>query len=85
MLVTRMDEGVKDMTDETRKRLPGIVERIDELRDEVDKIAKAEVDEYLNRGKEIDRVAQLISAHKAEQLYGVYGWLDSAARALENF
>lgn len=73
------------MTEETKKRLPGIIERIDELRDEVEKIHEAEVNEYLNKREEIDRVAQLSSAHKAERLYGVCIWLDNSARALANF
>lgn len=33
------------MTDETKKRLPGIIEQIDELRDEVEKIHREEFEE----------------------------------------
>lgn len=73
------------MTDETRKRLPSIIERIDELRDEVAKIHKAEVEECQEKRDKMDRVAQLDAAHKAEQLYGVYVSLDDASRLLENY
>ena len=34
------------MTDETKKRLPSIIERIDELMDEVEKIHREEFEEY---------------------------------------
>ena len=73
------------MTEETKKRLPGIIERIDELRDEVEKIHKAEVEECQEKRDEMDRVAQLDAAHKAEQLYDVYVSLDDASRLLENY
>lgn len=33
------------MTDETRKHLPDIIDRIDELRDEVNRFYEAEVEE----------------------------------------
>ena len=73
------------MTEETRKRLPGIIERIDELRDEVEKIHGAEMEELHANRDEMDRVAQLDAAHKAEQLYGVYVSLDDASRLLANY
>ena len=73
------------MTDETRKRLPGIIERIDELRDEVGRIHDAEIDEYEERCEELDRVTRLDAAHKAERLYGAYVSLDDAADILANF
>lgn len=73
------------MTDEIRKRLPGIIERIDELRDEVEKIHEAEVAECQERREEMDRVAQLDAARKAEQLYGTYVSLDDASRLLANY
>lgn len=57
------------MTDEIKKRLPGIIERIDELRDEVEKIHKAEMAECNEKREERDHTAQLDAAHKAEQLY----------------
>lgn len=73
------------MTDETKKRLPGIIERIDELRDEVEKIHSAEMKELHAKREEMDHTAQIIAAIKAEQLYGAYIWLDNAARTLENY
>ncbi len=73
------------MTEETKKRLPGIIERIDELRDEVEKIHEAEVNECQERREEMDRVARLDAANKAEQLYGAYVSLDDASRLLANF
>lgn len=73
------------MTDETKKRLLGIIERIDELRDEVEKIHDAEMEELHAKRDEMDRVAQLDAAHKAEQLYGVYVSLDDASRLLANY
>ena len=73
------------MTDETKKRLPGIIERIDELRDEVEKIHGAEMEELHAKCEEMGFVDQLDAAHKAEQLYGAYIWLDNAARALANY
>ena len=39
------------MTEETRKRIPGIIERIDELRDEVEKIHGAEMEELQARDR----------------------------------
>ena len=74
------------MTDETRQRLPGIIERIDELRDEVVKIHGAEMDELHAKCREMDDATKIIATINAEQQrYSVYGWLDNAARALENF
>lgn len=73
------------MTDETKKRIPGIIERIDELRDEVEKIHEEKVNEFHEYRKEMDCVGQLIAAKKVEQLFGAYIWLDNAARTLENY
>lgn len=73
------------MTEETRKRIPGIIERIDELRDEVEMINQAEVEECQARRDEMDRVAQLDAAHKAKQLYDAYVSLDDASRLLANY
>lgn len=73
------------MTEETKKRIPDIIERIDELRDEVEKIHSAEMEELRAKRDEMDRVAQLDAAHKAEQLYGVCVSLDDASRLLANF
>ena len=80
-----MDEGVKDMTEETRQRLPGIIERIDELRDEVEKIHSAEMEELHAKREAMDHTAQIIAAIKAEQLYGAYVSLSNAAQTLANF
>lgn len=72
------------MTDETKKSLPGIIERIDELRDEVEKIRSAEVEE-LHARLEMNDAAKIKAAIKAEQLYGAYICLDDASRLLANF
>lgn len=67
------------MTDETKKRLPGIIERIDELRDEVVKI-------MVQRWTSCMRSAEKWTMQpRSRQLYGVYVWLDSAARALASY
>lgn len=46
---------------------------------------KAEVEECQEKRDEMDRVAQLDAAHKAEQLYGVYASLGDAANILADF
>lgn len=71
------------MTEETRKRLHGIIERIDELRDEVEKIHKAEVEEM--REKEMDHFTALAAASDARSLFNAYASLDDAANILANF
>ena len=73
------------MTDETKKRLPGIIERIGELRDEVEKIHMEKVEECKKKRDDPDRTAQIITAIKAEQLYGAYASLDRASRLLTNY
>lgn len=73
------------MTEETKKRIPGIIERIDELRDEVEKIHGAEMEELHAKRLEMNDVAEIKAAIKAEQLFGAYVWLDNAARALANY
>lgn len=73
------------MTEETRKRLPGIIERIDELRDEVEKIHSAEMEELHAKCEEMNDVTEIKAVIKAEQLYGAYIWLDNAARVLANY
>lgn len=73
------------MTEETKKRLPGIIDRIDELRDEMDRIHDAEVKETRAMHGEMDRVAQLDANNRAKGLYTIYAMLDDAARLLENF
>lgn len=71
------------MTDETRKRLPGIIERIDELRDEVNRFYEAEVEEM--REKEMDHFTALAAASDARSLFNAYASLDDAANILANF
>lgn len=83
MLVARMDEGVKEMTEETKKRLPGIIERIDELRDEVNRFYEAEVEEI--REKEMDLPTALDAASDARSLFDAYASLDDAGNILANF
>lgn len=73
------------MTEETKKRLPGIIERIDELRDEVEKIHEAEMKELHEKCEGMDHEAQIKAMHKAEELFGVYVWIDNAARVLANY
>lgn len=73
------------MTDETKKRLPGIIERIDELRDEVGKIHGAEMEELRVKRGEMKQVDQIIAAIKAEQLYGACVFLSNAAQTLANY
>ena len=56
------------MTEETKKRLPCIIERIDELRDEVEKIHKAEVEEYFAKHDAMNEVCRIYEARKLRQL-----------------
>jgi uncharacterized coiled-coil DUF342 family protein len=79
-----MDEG-RSMTDETKEYLPGIIEEIDELRDEVEKIHAAEVEECNKKRDEMDQKALIGAAVKVEHLYGAYIALDNAARILAGF
>ena len=71
------------MTEETRKRLPDIIERIDELRDEVNMFYEAEVEEM--REKEMDRSTSFAAASDARSLFNAYASLDDAANILANF
>lgn len=73
------------MTEETKKSLPGIIERIDELRDEVVKIHGAEMEELHAKCGEMDDTTRIIATINAEQLYSVYVWLDHAARTLADY
>lgn len=70
------------MTDETRQRIPDIIERIDELRDEVNKIYEEELEEMK---KEMNRSAALYAASDARSLFDAYASLDDAANLLSNF
>lgn len=73
------------MTDETRKRLPDIIERIDKLASEVKEIHKAEVKELRERYDEMDLAAQLDAECKTAHLRGVYGLLYDASKVLTNY
>ena len=71
------------MTEETRKRIPDIIDRIDELRDEVNRFYEAEVEEM--REKEMDHFTALDAASDARSLFNACASLDDAANILENF
>ena len=71
------------MTEETKKRIPDIIERIDELRDEVNRFYEAEVKEM--RGKEMDLPTALDAASDARSLWDACASLDDAAEHLANF
>lgn len=73
------------MTENTKKRLPGIIERIDELRDEVDRIHDAEVEELRAKCEKMDSMDLIDAIREIRQLYGVYASLDDAAEHLANF
>lgn len=73
------------MTENTKKRLPGIIERIDELRDEVDRIHDAEVGELRAKCKKMDRMDLIDAIREIRQLYGVCASLGDAANILANF
>ena len=62
------------MTDETKKLLPGIIDRIDELRDEVRKMHDEEAKECKERRG---------TDHKVAQLFGDYIALVDASMYLE--
>lgn len=62
------------MTDETKKRLPGIIERIDELWDEVRKMHDEEAKACKERRG---------TDHKVGQLFGAYIALADASMYLE--
>lgn len=70
------------MTENTKKRLPGIIERVDELRDEVDRIHDAEVGELRAKCEKMDLIDAI---REIRQLYGVYASLGDAANILANF
>ena len=73
------------MTDETRKRLPGIIEKIDELRDEVEKIDKEEFEEYRMKRDALDEFGRINAVRKSRRLHNAFTSLDDAARLLETF
>lgn len=71
------------MTEETRQRIPDIIEQIDELRDEVSRIYEAELEEM--KKKEMSHSAALYAASDARSLFDAYASLDDAANLLANF
>lgn len=73
------------MTDETKKRLPGIIEQIDELRDEVEKIHREEFEEYMAKRDVLDEYGQIMTLRRVRRLHEAYASLDESARILETF
>lgn len=73
------------MTEETRKRLPGIIEKIDELMDEVEKIHREELEEYIKNRDALNECGRIMAERKVRRLNKAYASLDDSARLLEIF
>ena len=73
------------MTEETKKRLPSIIERIDELMDEVEKIHREEFEEHIKNRDALDEYGRIMGARKVRRLNQAYVSLDDSARLLETF
>lgn len=73
------------MTEETRKVLPGIIEQIDELRDEVENIHREEFEEYMAKRYVLDEYGRIMSSRRVRRLHEAYASLDESARILEKF
>lgn len=73
------------MTEETKKRLPSIIERIDELMDEVEKIHREEFEEYRTKRDALDEYGRIMAVRRVKRLHEVYVSLDDSARLLETF
>lgn len=73
------------MTEETKKRLPGIIERIDELMDEVEKIHREEFEEYMTKRDSLDEYGRIMGLKRVKRLHEAYASLDDSARLLETF
>lgn len=73
------------MTEETRKRLPGIIERIDELMDEVEKIHREEFEEYRTKRDALNECGRIMAVRRVRRLHEAYVSLDDSARLLETF
>ena len=73
------------MTEETKKRLPSIIERIDELMDEVEKIHMEEFEEYIKNRDALDEYGRIMGERKVRRLNQAYVSLDDSARLLETF
>ena len=73
------------MTEETKKRLPSIIERIDELMDEVEKIHREEFEEYIKNRDALNEYGRIMGERKVRRLNQAYVSLDDSARLLETF
>lgn len=73
------------MTEETRKLLPGIIEQIDELRDEVEKIHREEFEEFMTKRDVLDEYSRIMTLRRVRRLHEAYASLDESARILETF
>ena len=73
------------MTEETKKRLPSIIERSDELMDEVEKIHREEFEEYMTKRDALDEYGRIMGERKVRRLNQAYVSLDDSARLLETF
>lgn len=73
------------MTEETRKLLPGIIERIDELRDEVEKIHMEEFEGYRMKRDALNECGRIMAVRRVRRLHEAYVSLDDSARLLETF
>lgn len=73
------------MTEETRKRLPSIIERIDELMDEVEKIHREEFEEYRTKRDALNEYGKIMALRRVRRLHEAYASLDESARLLETF
>lgn len=73
------------MTENTKKRLPGIIERIDELMDEVEKIHREEFEEYRKNRDALNECGRIMAARRVRRLHEAYVSLDDASRLLANF
>ena len=73
------------MTEETKKRLPSIIERIDELMDEVENIHREEFEEYRTKRDALDEYGKIMAVRRVKRLHEAYISLDDSARLLETF
>ena len=73
------------MTEETKKRLPSIIERIDELMDEVEKIHREEFEEYIKNRDALDEYGRIMGERTVRRLNQAYVSLDDSAILLETF
>lgn len=73
------------MTENTKKLLPGIIEQIDELRDEVEKIHREEFEEYRTKRDALNECGRIMAVRRVRRLHEAYVSLDDASRLLANF